>query len=81
MEEMGLQYKGFCGWEYALFFFLRGIFFITMVASHFGQLWGPSVKYQAVACRTLPTILWSRVLLEKLPGSQQAKKFPAFYGT
>ena len=24
---------------------------------------------------------WSRVLLEKLTGSQQVKKFPAFYGT
>jgi hypothetical protein len=24
---------------------------------------------------------WSRVLLEKLTGSQPVKKFPAFYGT
>jgi len=24
---------------------------------------------------------WSRVLLEKLTGSQLVKKFPAFYGT
>jgi hypothetical protein len=24
---------------------------------------------------------WSRVLLEKLPGFQLVKKFPAFYGT
>ena len=24
---------------------------------------------------------WSRVLLEKLTGSQVVKKFPAFYGT
>jgi hypothetical protein len=24
---------------------------------------------------------WSRVLLEKLTGSQRVKKFPAFYGT
>jgi hypothetical protein len=26
-------------------------------------------------------IPWSRVLLEKLTGSQLVKKFPAFYGT
>ena len=25
--------------------------------------------------------LWTRVLLEKLTGFQQVKKFPAFYGT
>jgi len=29
----------------------------------------------------LHTYSWSRVLLEKLPGSQLVKKFPAFYGT
>jgi len=31
-------------------------------------------------CNYLLT-LWSRVLLQKLPGSQLVKKFPAFYGT
>ena len=33
-------------------------------------------------CNTLQmNTLWSRVLLEKLNGSQPVKKFPAFYGT
>ena len=31
--------------------------------------------------RPLLTYSWSRVLLEKLTGSQLVKKFPAFYGT
>jgi hypothetical protein len=31
--------------------------------------------------RTYLLIQWSRVLLEKLTGSQLVKKFPAFYGT
>jgi hypothetical protein len=28
-----------------------------------------------------PVIPWSRVLLEKVTGSQLVKKFPTFYGT
>ena len=43
-----------------------------------------SVAYLYIAERYLLTYLvtpWSRVILEKLAGSQLVKKFPTFYGT
>ena len=50
------------------------------------SLW-QSYRYNGNAVLTVTGILiyaftaWSRVLLEKLTGSQPVKKFPAFYGT
>ena len=40
----------------------------------------PSSMSQDVLTYSILT-LWSRVLLEKLIGSQLVKKFPTFYGT
>ena len=45
---------------------------------------GPSESASIISELTQRCILrtpWSRILLEKLTGSQLVKKFPAFYGT
>ena len=40
-----------------------------------------TVQLSALIIHTYSLTPWNRVLLEKLTGSQQVKKFPAFYGT
>jgi len=40
-----------------------------------------SVCHRSGSTFTYILASWSRVLLEKLTGSQLVKKFPAFYGT
>ena len=49
------------------------------------DVWGPTQQYQndqqSVLYFTYLLTPWCRVLLEKLPGLQLVKKFPAFHGT
>jgi hypothetical protein len=39
---------------------------------------GGSLQYLSITVNNTP---WSRVIIEKLTGSQLVEKFPAFYGT
>jgi hypothetical protein len=58
-----------------LFMYIPCVFIIYYL------LFVPSNPYTHTHTHTHTVTPWSRVLLEKLTGSQQAKKFPAFYGT
>jgi hypothetical protein len=68
----GLLSSGVWFWNLKISYFLYTIssFVFTLLPTH--------LLTYLLTCLLTP---WSRVLLEKLTGSQLVKKFPAFYGT
>jgi hypothetical protein len=57
------------------------MFLVFIFAINFRNLFSFFCDNGSVDGGSKSLIPWSRVLLEKLTGSQLVKKFPAFYGT